>query len=804
MSLSQKQSFEKALAAALCACLLIPFAGCDTGNAGGSSPESALSADSSSETGPKKEYTFNYSGTDYPVSAVNEDAGGAGFFYFDRTSGAVSAPARNPETEGEYTDLAVCNGILCAVFENTPAILPEAGFVIRVSGKELKRKPEAGISMRCALNTAPYRPEEYVDFGSAIVEVRYRNIVRIDDNAGFLFDEGWYNASTKSNRYGTEIAVGNDGTVVRVNPSGTETSGDTPIPEGGFVLAVGQGSTCENSLSSVAEGSKAELVSEKHLYTVRKYTISSKECVGRRPDNTILYLSAKENAKTPAGSGTDVLVGEDGTVLGIYAHTEGGNGIPENGYAVCASGKYAYPVATAAEAGDKCILSGAKVLCFVRTPLTLKHQFSSRLSEDLSDMKKWKDAKLLTDASVAESALAEAKKLLEETFSGDGKDGERLSSVRQKLELAETELLPNMKTGVRAAWVTLGENDAEGHPFLHYTDEESVRRTVAYASRLNINTLIIDNLASGYAVYPSSVPGLLPHPELNGLDLIRLFSDACKEKNIRLIVMFSALMSYTSGTDYPEGHYTRLLEKDLLKTQKGRTSDGYGASSFDPSSPAVRQMIADMVAEIARNYPSIYGIQADYIRYPLPVYYQQQNYEDFGYGSPASESFMKAKGKDPALLSIGDPLWEDWCAWRRQVIDSLASEISGAARKANPSLEMSFTCFADADDRRKYVMQEPEVWAENGVADAIYPMIYANNTEDQRKYAEGFSGISSGCDVVLGVGTYVRATEKSIAEQLLMPYELGFAGASVFTLRYISVCGYNDVFEKVWREPASP
>ena len=217
MFLSQKQSFEKALAAALCACLLIPFSGCVAGHSDVSSPENPSPAESSSEKDPETEYTFNYSGTDYPVTAVNRDVGGAGFFYFDRTSGAVSAPARNPETEGEYTDLAVCNGILCAVFENTPAVLPETGFVIRVSGKELKRRPEAGISVRSALNTVPYRPEEYVDFGSAFVEVRYRNIVRIDDNAGFLFDEGWYNASTKSNRYGTEIAVGNDGTVVRVN-----------------------------------------------------------------------------------------------------------------------------------------------------------------------------------------------------------------------------------------------------------------------------------------------------------------------------------------------------------------------------------------------------------------------------------------------------------------------------------------------------------------------------------------------------------------------------------------------------------
>ncbi|MBP5231538.1 MAG: family 10 glycosylhydrolase, partial [Clostridia bacterium] len=589
------------------------------------------------------------------------------------------------------------------------------------------------------------------------MEIRYLNIVRVDDDAGFLFDSGWYHASTCSNRYGTEIAVGPDGVVSEVNPSGNEQSGNTFIPEGGYVLAAGEGSASERMLQNVSAGDRAEHVKETHLYTVRKMTVTEKTAGAKRPDNALLYLTSDSAAKTPAGSGTDVLVGPDGVILEVLPYSEGGRVIPEGGAAVCASGKYAYPLAEAAKVGELCILSGSKILCLIRNPQTVRNNCETRLAEAKERLAKAETDAAYVNVGQIETLLEQAENVLSET--GENEAGRLLEALRL-LNECETELIPSLPLGVRAAWVTIGERDANGQPYLHYRDGESVSRTVSYAKSLNINTLIIDNLATGYAVYPSSVPCLTPHPELSGFDVLQSFSDACLEAGIRLIVMFPALMSFDADATFPEDHYSRIYAGQILKTQTGRTSDGYGASALDPSEPAVRKLIADMVSEIALRYPSLSGIQADYIRYPLPVYYQESNYEDFGYSSPASESFRKERGTDPAALRITDALGEDWCACRRSVVTSLAAEISETARAVNPSLEMSFTCFADARDREIYVLQEPEIWAETGIADAVYPMIYANNTEDQLRYAASFSDISLHASVVLGVGAYVRATER--------------------------------------------
>ena len=127
-----------------------------------------------------------------------------------------------------------------------------------------------------------------------------------------------------------------------------------------------------------------------------------------------------------------------------------------------------------------------------------------------------------------------------------------------------------------------------------------------------------------------------------------------------------------------------------------------------------------------------------------------------------------------------------------------------AVKEVDSSLEVSFTCFADYDDRQKYVYQDVEKWAENGYADAIYTMIYGSTTEYQRDYAEETAVIADYAGYRLGVGMYVRATEESIIEQLYMPYEFLSEGPSCFTLRYIATCGYDDAIRDAFRLQATP
>ena len=93
-------------------------------------------------------------------------------------------------------------------------------------------------------------------------------------------------------------------------------------------------------------------------------------------------------------------------------------------------------------------------------------------------------------------------------------------------DTAGTLIYPSITVGDRTAWVTVGELGYSDEIILHYRNETDVRHAVEYAKGIGLNTLIVDNLAAGYAVYPSKLDGMVMLPELDGFDVLDAFSRA--------------------------------------------------------------------------------------------------------------------------------------------------------------------------------------------------------------------------------------------------------------------------------------
>ena len=449
------------------------------------------------------------------------------------------------------------------------------------------------------------------------------------------------------------------------------------------------------------------------------------------------------------------------------------------------------------------IKTGARGLCFVQTPTSkfkrLKSEFDAICSDFDESLKNLDNIDFMKVDSIINSASA--------YLENDDIEGEELANAVKSLQTLEiearNELVPYITVQDRTAWVTLGEYDASMKIALHYTNQAEVDHTVNYAKLCGLNTLIIDNVACGFSVYQSEVEGLVMLPQLKGFDLIDAFGKACDEQGIRLIVMVNAFSSGLDGVLYPENHYMSIYSDKYLITNKGNHVGPDKVITLDPADKDVQAFNLAIVRELAEKY-DIYGIQADYMRYPLPYYYQLHNYEDFGYNEGTIKGFIANYGKNPAEMKINDPLWENWCAWRRDIISGYQKDFYQTIKAVDPNLHVSFTCFADYRDRQIYTYQDVEKWAANGYADAIYPMIYGDNTEYQLKYANEILPITEHTTLILGVGTYVRASHESMIEQLIMPYELCAEGVSVFTLRYISTCGYDETYRNAFRVEATP
>lgn len=771
------------LAAALTAPLLVACT---------SQPDSDVSQEESAGD-PSEQVTLKLGEKSYTVQAVNKTPSEAGVYLYDRTAGVCAeAP------DGEFTDYVVVGDIVVLAEEpGVPAILPEEGFAVRFFHTTPEETPVLGTAASCSKKFSEALPACYVRFGDAVVEVGYRNTPRTGEATGFLFDEGWYSAYTWSNVYGTEVAV-QDGKVVAVNSAGSETAGSTLIPDGGFVLSVPQGTSPERQLAKVAVGDDAELVEREPLYSVSKSILSGID--RSRPSNgSVVYTSGA----TPEGTAlTEIIVDANDRISTILTNSEGGTEVPSEGFVVSIAGDIAAIMARRAVEGDLVAYSGS-ALYLITTPDT----FAARASAELAALREAYEADAKKLAHIDYRTADEVLKELEDALSPAPDTATRASNLAVRvpaiLETCRREVIPCLSLQNRAAWVTVGELFEDDSFLLHYTDEIGVRRAVQYAKRIGINTIIIDNTIAGYAAYPSQVEGMVQLEQLNGFDVLQAFSDACREEDLRLIVMVCGLSSVMSTHTYPANHYSNLLSDCFLVSKAGRTVDASSTISLDPSREESRAFQCAVITEIAKKY-DIDGIQIDYIRYPLPIYYQPANYEDFGYQSPASEAFKAEYGVDPASLPITDVRWADWCAFRRNVITDYARRLSETVKAVDESLEISYTCFADYNDRQIYVYQDVEKWAEEGFADAIYPMIYGDNTEYQRRYAAETQPVADHAGYMLGVGTYVRASHQSIIEQLYMPFEFSADGVSIFTLRYISTCGYNETFRRAFHFPATP
>ena len=795
-----KKRFGLRAVAAMCAAtLLLPLIT--------SCGEEGEAPDASSESSePAVIRTVTVGEAEYGVTTeVNIESEEDGVYIFTRENGKTVAPARE---NGEFADYAVSAGAIVAVCgRGTPAIIPQNGFVLRFAGKDTPAF-ELGTAVTCDGAKYASLPKKYVRFGETVIEVGHENEIRVDEDTGWFYDSRWYSATTTNNIWCTEIAVA-DGKIVEINRSGDDI-GDTRIPENGYVIAVGQGGANERKTAKFKVGDDAELFLGEPLYCAQTFGFSGSD--RSRPEDGMVIFTDKEKTTTPIGSNlTEISVSKSGTVTAVRVGSNGMNKIPEKGFILSSTGKAATKLARSVAIGDKIVKSGNRTVIVITNPESVL----ARLNKKADALKTKYESSLQSlsyvdygaiEAKLAkiEECVADAKGNMPTAKNVDSEAFERsILALQTLIPEAEVLLTPNISVQDRTAWVTLGEYDYSKNITLHYKTPEDVDHTVAYAKEVGLNTLIIDNLAACFAVYDSEVEGMVKLPRLGEVDLLAEFKRACDEQGIRLIIMVHAFSSGVNNVAYPKNHYMSIYKDKYLKTNKGNHVGPDEVITLDPADEAVQAFNLAVLTEICEKY-DVYGVQADYMRYPLPYYYQLHNYEDFGYNESSTAGFIKKYGKDPAKMLINDPLWEKWCEWRRDIISDYQKRFYQTAKSVNPDLNVSFTCFAEYTDRQKYTYQDVEKWAENGYADAIYPMIYGDTTEYQLGYAEKNLPLADSADLILGVGAYVKATHESMEEQVIMPYDLCTEGFSVFTLRYISICGYDALYRRLFAKPATP
>ena len=122
---------------------------------------------------------------------------------------------------------------------------------------------------------------------------------------------------------------------------------------------------------------------------------------------------------------------------------------------------------------------------------------------------------------------------------------------------------------------------------------------------------------------------------------------------------------------------------------------------FDPSLPAVRQLITDGVVELLQNYPELDGIHFDDYFYPT-----------------TDPSFDEA---EYAASSSGLSLEE----WRRENVNLLMRQVYDAVKAQDPTVRFGVSPQGNMDNNYNSQYSDVALWmAEGGYVDYVLPQLY--------------------------------------------------------------------------------
>ncbi len=222
--------------------------------------------------------------------------------------------------------------------------------------------------------------------------------------------------------------------------------------------------------------------------------------------------------------------------------------------------------------------------------------------------------------------------------------------------------------------------------------------------------------------------------------------------------------------------------------------EGYYLS---PSASGVPEHLEAVVRELLDTYP-VAGLHLDFIRYPNA---------EFDYSRAALEGFSGRHGdvSDSQLLAQALRAPDAFADYRRDALSRLASRLADAARAARPGVVVSAAVVPDPKVAVGEKFQAWPLWIDNGVLDALCPMIY---TESASLYHRQVGAIRAlvppGRQLWAGIGAW-RISAQDTVDRVWDARAAGASGVVVFSHEALllpgAVASYRD---GAFRDEAAP
>ena len=354
------------------------------------------------------------------------------------------------------------------------------------------------------------------------------------------------------------------------------------------------------------------------------------------------------------------------------------------------------------------------------------------------------------------------------------------------------------KCEYRAVWLTTIKGldwPKEEHRGDAVAQKAHLRMVLDSLQAININTILLQTRVRGDVIYPSAIEPFAPvftghHGVAPDYDPLAFAIDECHRRGMQL---HAWLVTIPLGdAQYVKGHGKRSLPV----RKPGQCTRFKGAWYMEPSHPATAEHLSALVEEMITRY-DLDGIHFDYIRYPEG----NTAYPDALFYSKNRHGMSKSD-------------------WRRANITHLMRTLYGRVKSLKPWVCVSAATLGKHDDVSRYssygwnayhtVHQEAQEWMREGIADALFPMIYYSENHFY-PFVTDWSEHNYNRHVIAGMGTYqLHEEEKNwpreeLVRQLhVVRAHSGIAGTAQFRSQFVTanVKGVYDLLQYANPYPA--
>lgn len=700
-----------------------------------------------------------------------------------------------PKTEGERVDVTVIDGTVAAIGKNgARSLIPSGnGVTFTFFGKEEAAKANSlsvGDEPQTVLIETTEMPEKYVRIDDTVFEVDFLNGYRQPEGVCVLYTSA-FGKTTGTNEYGTEIVIEDDKvTKVSIN------SGDSEIPENGYVLSIHNTNSGYRKASSVSVGSEVTVSLAGNDYSVTKLAYTGVN-TARYENNLIVYKDVSSTATNVYGY--EIIVSSDGTVTG--ESYSGNSAVPAGGFVLSGHGTAKEELEELYLYGEKVILDTKKKrVVVIRTPElkigSAQSDFDYAISCLDDAKKKMKDLDYQSLGETSEllsSMLASASASLREY--DYAKAISLAVSVSDSCENLLYSLIESKGAENRAVWYRSSEKS-----------DEEVEATIQKMKSLNLNALYIETWYDGYCIGKIDVEGIEHNPRNGNYDALEGFVRIGHQYGIEVHAWCeNFFIGYYDSSNAASNSLISKWSDKLLIDSQGNDYYYYQENcSFvflDPYTRECRDLVLSVYKAIIEKY-DIDGLHLDYIRFPE---YNYQLY-DYGYNSDILAAFKKQSGisADPRSFESGSSEMQKWNAFRREIITSFVGEVYDLVCDTRPELWLTAATYPEVATVRNTIFQDVKTWVDNGWLDEVLSMSYGADNSYVSGNAKMYSGICRGKSFYsAGIQAFSETAKINFAYQLTEVISAGADGVSVFSLGSITPDTYQyQMTSGAFRDPS--